>query len=168
MTWVVIANLLVGLIIGGTPDAWLELRGIQYTGEEMIRASRDLGFMQIALAMGGFFVLWSGPRRQLPILVTLTVATFGLGFNLWTMDWQGPGEAVWKGLAMGSLIHMVLLMVVISRWWKLLRMKAPEPVGEEEWDEELTEAATVSVQLGSDEPVDEGEDEAPVDAPWLG
>ena len=171
LTWVVIFDLLIGLVVGGAPDAWLELLGVRNVGEDLIRVCRDLGFMQIALAMGGFFVLWSGPRRQLPILATLTLATAGLSFNLWTMDWVGEGADVWRSLAIGSLVHMGLLSIVIIRWWPHLRMRDHGSYADDDADElledELTEAETVSFQLGSDEDM-EDQDRGKDRAPWVG
>jgi hypothetical protein len=170
LTWVVIVALLIGLVIGGAPGAWLELLGVREVGEDLIRACRDIGFMQVALSMGGFFVLWAGPRRQLPILATLTLATVGLSFNLWTMDWAGSGESVWRGLAIGSLVHVFLLVVVISRWWSYLRLVeisvAAESV-DDQLEDELTEAETVLVRLGTDEEMPEDGWEKK-DAPWVG
>ena len=174
LTWVVLADLLLGLVLSGAPEAWLELVGVADTTDELVWASRDLGFMLVALAMGGFFVLWSGPRRQLPIMVSLSVATLGLSFSIWTMDWAGQAEEVWHGLALGSLLHLVLLGIVTFRWWSWLVsiVDPPDLSGDvDELDElledELTEGETESVRLGSDDQMEEDwdADDAP---PWMG
>ena len=73
----------MGLVAAAAPQAWLELLGMDYVSEDLVRANRDIGLMLIGLALGGFFVLWNGPRRQRPMLTALWFATMGLTGNIW-------------------------------------------------------------------------------------
>ena len=67
LTTVVLLDLLMGLVAAAAPQAWLELLGMDYVSQDLVRANRDIGLMLIGLALGGFFVLWNGPRRQRPM-----------------------------------------------------------------------------------------------------
>lgn len=169
LTTVVLVDLLMGFITVGAPQAWLELLGMDGASEDLIRASRDIGLMLIALALGGFFVLWSGPSRQRPMMAALWFATLGLTVNVWSAEWAGPEAGIWNLLAVGCLLNLLGVSLAIMRWWSLLELKVMEAsdddLSDEMVEDELTETASSSVLLGSDEAMDveEWEQES---APW--